>query len=157
MSASDVELILTDIFPRKISIFSSEEADDTIPELISFWQFLGRAYQLPQANDIIKFLEEIKSEFKEIMMDPVNFGMARSIFMAGNDAGYDMTNQEEMSKFMMGYNQAILSEPSSLPPQTGLFTSVGGSSSSTKSKKTQKKKKRKMAKASQKKNRKRRK
>ena len=40
MTVSNVDDILTEIFPRKISLSSDDEADDAIPELVAFWQLV---------------------------------------------------------------------------------------------------------------------
>ena len=37
---------ISDSFPRKVSLRLPEEAEDTIPELIAFWRFLGRLCEL---------------------------------------------------------------------------------------------------------------
>jgi hypothetical protein len=42
MKVPDVVELLSDIFPRKITLSSPDEADDTIPELIAFWTYLER-------------------------------------------------------------------------------------------------------------------
>lgn len=109
MDKGDVEEIVTDIFPRKISLHKPEDADDGIPELMAFWQYLGREYGLPQTNDVLELLQEIAPEFRDMMNDPANFGMAKSFFMAGRDAGFDMTNEEEMHKFVALCNASVMS------------------------------------------------
>ena len=55
MKAPDVEEIVTELFPRKISLSSPDEADEAIPELIAFWEYLQREYQLSQAKSILKY------------------------------------------------------------------------------------------------------
>jgi hypothetical protein len=49
MSADEVQIVLEELFPRKITLFSPEDAEEVIPELRAFWQFLKREYQLSQA------------------------------------------------------------------------------------------------------------
>ena len=83
LSAGDVKEILTDLFPHKISLSTPDEADNAIPELIAFWQFLKREYGLKQSNAILNLLREATSGFTRRMNDPANFGMARSFFMMG--------------------------------------------------------------------------
>lgn len=163
MTVSDVEEIVAELFPRKISLFSADEADDAIPELVALWQFLKREYQLSHADRILQYLHQLEPEFKEIMMDSSKFGMAKSFFMMGHSAGYDMTDEKDIDKFMMAYNANVLAQgpgpalPS--PGEAGLFDFLGGSQKATKKSPGQarKKKARKIAKASRKKNRKKRK
>ena len=107
MKLRDVEEIMTDLMPRKISILSAEDAKGAVPELIAFWQFLLREYNLPQAHRIIRYLEKIKSHFPSMMMDSGRFGMAKSFFMAGQEAGFDMSSQEGMDSFMHTYNDHL--------------------------------------------------
>jgi len=167
MRAEDVEIIITKLFPRKISLFSAEDADDAIPELIVFWQFLEREYKLPNADRILKFLHQIAPAFKEMMMDSSNFGMAKSFFMMGQSAGYDMTDETDSQRFIAEYNAKMLAQGPqesrglSLPSPEDFFDPFGGqqqgSSKRRGSNHVKKKKARKAAKVSQKKNRKKRK
>ena len=50
MTVEYVEMIVTRLFPQKISLFSAEEAEDAIPELVAFWQFLKREYKQSNAD-----------------------------------------------------------------------------------------------------------
>lgn len=167
MTVGDVEIIVTELFPRKISLFSAEDADDAIPELIAFWQFLKREYKQSNADKVLKFLHQIAPMFKEMMMDTSNFGMAKSFFMMGQSAGYDMTDETDSQRFMAEYNARIMAQGPqgssglSLPSPEGFFDPFGGqqhgSSKRRGSSHAKKKKVRKAAKASRKKNRKKRK
>lgn len=162
MTVRDVDELLTDIFPRKISLHSPDDADDAIPELISFWQFLLREYQLPNAEAILIFLQSLdRKKFKKEMNNPENFGMAKSFLMMGQSAGYDMTNQKDMDRFKHAYNAHLMSQemdpelPPSLPDFGSLSHRLNGTSGGMG--KSHNRKKRRMAKASRKKNRKKRK
>ena len=70
--------VVTDLFPRKISLLSPEQANDVIPELLAFWNYLKREFHLPQADAILEFLREVEPDFPGMMNDPANFGMAKS-------------------------------------------------------------------------------
>jgi len=100
MEEGDVDEILLDLFPRKITLESPDDADDVIPELSAFWQFLKREYNLSNANIILDFLHRIEAEFNDIMNDTSKFGMAKSFMTMGQSAGFDMTDQEDMNRFM---------------------------------------------------------
>ncbi len=104
MTDDDVKLVLESLFPRKISLFSPEDADDAITELIAFWQFLKREYQLSNADAILEYLHEIEPNFRDIMNDTSKFGMAKSFFMMGQKAGFDMSTQEGLNQFTLHYN-----------------------------------------------------
>ncbi len=107
MTRVEVEEILTDLFPRKVSLASSEDAGEIIPELLAFWAFLQREYQLANAGSILLFLRNIKSEFHGIMNDSTRFGMAKSFVSMGTKMGFDMTDEADMQRFMLHYNEHI--------------------------------------------------
>ena len=129
--------------------------------MVTFWQYLKRAYSLPHSDDILDFLGEIESEFKDIMNDSSNFGMAKSFFMGGQAAGFDMTDQEESEKFMALYNANLLAQGSESRPslsETELWDRIPGTiPSRNKTPKSKRKRLRKLSRASRKKNRKKRK
>lgn len=148
MGVGDVEELLTDIFPRKISIDPDEDTQDAIPELVAFWSYLNRAYQLPQAEPILRYLRGISPEtFHGWLMDPARFGMAKSFMMGGNAAGFDMSNPEEYGRYAVLHNAMAMAQDSGIGLPLGESRSK---KSATKAKRT-----RKLAKASRKKNRKR--
>ncbi len=158
MDERDINEIITDLFPRKISLSSSEDADDAIPELLAFWQFLGSKYKLSNANNIIALLTEIEPKFNHIMNDSSKFGMAKSFMTEGQKAGFDMTDQNQMNEFMQIYNKDILEGQNGIPSTpTGKAFDFNPASPSSKKTKGKKKQKRKIVKASRKKNSKKRK
>lgn len=107
MTKSKVEVILTELFPRKVSLMTPEDANSTIPELLAFWQYLKRQYKHRHADQILKFLQKLQPKFKGIMNDSSKFGMAKSILMAGVEAGFDMTSPEGLKAFQEHHNQQI--------------------------------------------------
>lgn len=107
MTVDNVKTIVTELFQRKVSLLDPNQAETTMPELIAFWQFLKREYQLPKANSILRFLQKIQPKFKGIMNDPSKFGMAKSFFTAGMQAGFDMTTEEGLKAFQEQYNQNL--------------------------------------------------
>lgn len=109
----DVEEILTDVFPRKITPESPESANEIIPELIAFWEFLQREYDLPECERVLKYLHYLGPGYADIMNDPSRFGPTKAFVMAGREAGFDMTREEEMHKFALLYNAFLQSEPQS--------------------------------------------
>jgi hypothetical protein len=99
MTMKNVEVIVAQLFPRKISLLDPAEADTAIPELMAFWQFLKREYKHPQAHKIIKFLKQIQPKFSRMMNDSSNFGIAKSFLMSGMAAGFDMTTEAGVKQF----------------------------------------------------------
>ena len=162
MNVRDVEEVVAEIFPRKITLPSPEEADEAIPELMAFWRYLQREYKLTNAEPILEWLNDFAPKFKDLMNDPRKFGIAKSFMTLGQSMGYDMTKQADVQTFMLDYNSRLLAESEAredneeeeeeaLVP----FTSLPGQQRQISRKAIQKKKnKRKMATASRKKNRK---
>lgn len=158
MTDDDVEEIITDLFARKISLVADNDGNDAIPELVAFWQYLKREYKLPDADAILKFLHQIEPRFKNIMNDPSKFGMAKSFMMMGQEAGFDMTSEEDINKFMLYYNATMAAQNRGLDmplPGPAPFEPFGERTSSlSRAEQAKKRKRRKLAKASRKKNRK---
>jgi hypothetical protein len=110
-----VQLILENLFPRKISLMQPEDADDVIPELIAFWQFLKREYQFKNADATLKYLKKLQPRYREIMNDSSRFGMAKSFMTAGTQAGFDMTTQEGLTAFQLQYNANLMAGSTDSP------------------------------------------
>ena len=115
MTSSDLEEIVSRYFPRKVSLRSPEEAEEAIPELIAFWEFLGREFALDAAQSALRYLGEIQPSFAAIMNDSSRFGMAKSLFMQGQAAGFDMTDPNQMNAFIAAYNARVATEPGGSP------------------------------------------
>jgi hypothetical protein len=110
MTLSTVEEFLFDFAPRKISV-NPEKSSAIIGELALFWEYLDRVYSLPAAKSIVEWLasDDLVARLHEDLSDPSNYGMAKSMVMAGIAAGYDMTTEAGMAEFMLAHNQASLS------------------------------------------------
>jgi hypothetical protein len=100
-----VEELITDILPKKVSLRTREEALDAIPELVAFWSFIKREYNLRNVNSILKYLEACSpGQFADSMFDPAKAGMAKSFFMSGQTAGFDMTDMNQANQYMLLHN-----------------------------------------------------
>jgi hypothetical protein len=118
--------LLTEVFPRKISLLAPEQADEAIPELVAFWSFLKREFKLANADEMLNSLHALKpGEFRGWMNDSSRFGMAKSLFSMGRTAGFEMTDKTGIDDFMNAYNQSLsLSRGIDLLP--GAASSSGG-------------------------------
>jgi hypothetical protein len=124
MSLADFNEVVFNLFPRKVST-EAEEAPAIIEELAAFWQFIERQYGLRNAAQIRATLNASAVErLRKKLADPSNFGMAKSLVMAGWKAGFDMTTQEGTQQFMEVYNRQLQGGvgPPSLPLDPGDFS-----------------------------------
>ncbi len=121
MTVGTVRNVIYDLFPRKISLASPDQADTIIPELTAFWNYLKREFRLRRADAILQVLAEAEPEFPDIMTDPANFGIAKSFFTMGQEAGFDMTTEDGLQAFMLAFNKGILENKLQAPVFTEPF------------------------------------
>lgn len=164
MDANDMEELLTEIFPRKITLSAPEDADDGLPAMIAFWEYLKREYKLSNAENILRYLRAVKpADFRKWMNDSSRFGMAKSFFSMAQSEGFDLSKEEDNQAFMALYNARLQAGAfGGLPlPGPDIFLQGGGFPFDLKPVEKSKKErdkarhKRKIARASRKKNRKR--
>ncbi len=103
-SPGDFSELLFQIIPRKVSI-DSDEAAPLVKEFKAFFDFAAREFSSLTAARLSTLcdLSAVK-KLESALGDSSNFGMAKSFFSAGAAAGFDMTSQEELQKFVMLYN-----------------------------------------------------
>jgi hypothetical protein len=117
MTLPDFKEVVFELFPSKVSM-EPDRAAAYIAELKAFWAFVHRQYGLKTAERILATLDDTAAErLRKLLADPSNYGMAKSFFMAGMRAGYDMTTQEGSQAFMQVYNARILANPLPEPPK----------------------------------------
>lgn len=108
MTKREVEIVMEETLPRKITLRDRSDAIGAVPELIALWQFLQDDYDQPNAAEIITYLEQIEHKFPDWMVDPARGGMAKQFFMGGIASGFDMSTEEGMLAYQMAYNQQLL-------------------------------------------------
>jgi len=106
MTVADATELLLEIFPQKVTM-DVANCDRVTAELAAFWKFCERAHQLELAASIAARIAALSKRFRSAMSDPANFGMAKSFATMGQQAGFDMTSQAGMNKFMIAYNASI--------------------------------------------------
>jgi hypothetical protein len=100
LDASQVREIVYEVIPRKVSI-QARAAGEIISELRAFYSFLGREFALKQANECLRVLGgDAVTRLHAALSDTSQFGMAKSMFMAGHDAGFDMTSKDGIEAWM---------------------------------------------------------
>lgn len=113
MTLGSIREFVLDYVPRKVST-DSDAAASIVGELASFWEYLDRAYELPEARPIVEWLEtdDLVARLEAELSDSSNFGMAKSLFMLGKNSGYDMTSEAGIGEFMLAYNQSLQNQSS---------------------------------------------
>jgi hypothetical protein len=92
--------IVFEIIPRKVSIEASA-ASWIIDESRAFYKFLGRELGLEQADACLRVLGgDAVKKLEAALSDPSKFGMAKSLFMGGREAGFDMDSKEGIEAWM---------------------------------------------------------
>ncbi|MEQ8790891.1 MAG: SEC-C metal-binding domain-containing protein [Pirellulaceae bacterium] len=111
LTIGSVQEFLLEHVPRKVSA-AADVAASIVYELALFWEYLDRVYQLSEAKAIAAWLKTdgLVSRLEAELSDDSKFGMAKSLFMMGREAGYDMTSQAGLDEFMMAYNESIRSK-----------------------------------------------
>lgn len=100
LDGPDLHELVFEVIPRKLSVEASA-ARSIIEELRAFYRFLQRELGLEQADECLEALGgDAVGELEAALSDPRNFGMAKSLVMAGRAAGHDMSNKEGVEAWM---------------------------------------------------------
>jgi hypothetical protein len=113
LGASELREVLFELIPRKVSI-EAAEARSIIEETRAFYTFLKRELGLRHADACLRVLGDSAVEKLEAALsDSSNFGMAKSLFMAGAEAGFDMQSKDGLAAWMESIQGKTL--PPSIP------------------------------------------
>lgn len=100
LGASELRDLFFEIIPRKLSMAPSG-ARELIEDNRAFYSFLKREYALEQANACLRVIGEgAVKKLEAALSEPSNFGLAKSLLMAGCDEGFDMDTQEGVEAWM---------------------------------------------------------
>ncbi len=145
LDAHELRQIVFDIVPRKVSV-EAAAASGIIAELRAFYSFLKREFGLKQADACLRELgSDAVKKLSAALSDKRNFGMAKSLFAAGAEAGFDMRSQKGIDAWM---RQASSMPLDSFPLPFGIPTRPASNADPS-----AKKKQRKAAKKARRKNR----
>jgi hypothetical protein len=107
LAPAELRQIVFEIIPRKVSIDASA-ASSIIQENLAFYAFLKREFGLKQADSCLRVLGgDAVKKLEAALSDTSNFGMAKSLFMGGREAGFDMDTKEGIEAWM----RAVESKP----------------------------------------------
>lgn len=115
LRTNDFRDILYHIIPAHV-IVQPEEAPNILAELKAFWQFIKREFQLKNADACLKVLNQkhILKRFTAELSNPENYGVGKQLTMQMMDADVDLEDEEQVMKFIEGYNAQI--QESMKPP-----------------------------------------
>jgi len=115
--AIDLEELLLEVYPRKVTVLNAEDAADVIPTVRDLLAFLHDTGRIPagEIKRLEREVDRIEPRFLDAVMDPANWGPARSVVQAMAGDGIDLSDQAAVDRWIGGYNTRVAS---GLPEQT---------------------------------------
>ena len=106
LKPGDLEELLLDVYPRKVTVFDPEDTQDTVPALRDLLAFLADTGRLTSAaaRRLGRELEQVAPRFADAVMDPSRWGPARSITQALVAEGVDITDSAAVQDWIARYN-----------------------------------------------------
>src|SRR5208282_4780532 len=99
------ELLLR-FYPRKITVLDRAATEDTIPAMRDFLAYIAERGEMPEgtARTLERELDRIAPRFADAVMDPSNWGMARSFVQAMVADGVDLDDQAAVDRWIATQN-----------------------------------------------------
>jgi len=109
LSPGDLEELLLHVYPRKVTVFDRADTEDTIPAVRDFLAYLAESGGMTEAaaHALELELDLIAPRFADAVMDPANWGPARSFVQAMAADGVDMSDQTAVDRWIAGYNARV--------------------------------------------------
>ena len=109
LGPGDLEELLLRIYPRKITVLDPEDTENTIPAIRDFLAYLAERGEMPagRARALERELDRIAPRFTDAVMDPSNWGMARSFVQAMAADGVEIGDQAAMDRWIATYNARV--------------------------------------------------
>ena len=106
LSEGDFRELLLRIYPRKVTVIDPEDTGNTIPAIRDFLAYLAERGQMPQGKvrALERELDQVEPRFTDAVMDPSNWGMARSLVQAMAADGVDIADQAAVDRWIAAYN-----------------------------------------------------
>jgi sirohydrochlorin ferrochelatase len=106
LTPAGLEELLLRVYPRKITILDYAETAGTIPAVSDFLTYLAETGELTRsgAAELDRALTAIAPRFGAAVMDPANWGMARSFVTMMAADGVDLDDEAEFQRWISGYN-----------------------------------------------------
>jgi hypothetical protein len=106
LKPGDLEELLLDVYPRKVTVFDAADVKDTIPAVRDLLAFLADTGRLTDsaARRLGRELDRMAPRFADAVMDPSRWGMARSLTQAMVTDGVDITDSAAVQEWIAAYN-----------------------------------------------------
>jgi hypothetical protein len=106
LKPGDLEELLLDVYPRKVTVFDAADTQDTIPAVRDLLAFLADTGRLAgaAARRLGRELDQVAPRFAEAVMDPSRWGMARSLTQAMVTDGVDISDTVAVQEWIAAYN-----------------------------------------------------
>ncbi len=100
LEADELRELVFEVLPRQLSV-DADAAGPIIQESRALYGFLQREGGLPQAGACLRVLEgDAVTKLEAALSDSSQFGLAKSLFMAGRVAGFDMDSKQGIEAWM---------------------------------------------------------
>jgi hypothetical protein len=106
LKPGDLEELLLDVYPRKVTVFDAADVQDTVPAVRDLLAFLAGTGRLTAAaaQKLGRELDRVAPRFTDAVMDPSRWGMARSLTQAMVTEGVDITDSAAVQEWIAAYN-----------------------------------------------------
>jgi hypothetical protein len=106
LGSGDIEELLLRVYPRKVTVIDVADTQDTVPALRDLLAFLADTGRLPArvARLLERELDNVAPRFADAVMDPSQWGMARSFTQAMFADGVDFGDQAAVERWIARYN-----------------------------------------------------
>jgi hypothetical protein len=109
LAEGDLGELLLEVYPRKVTVLEADDAHDVIPtvrDLLAFCRDTGRLSRA-KATRLEAELEGIEPRFADAVMDPANWGLARSLTQSMAADGVDFSDQSAVDRWISDYNGSL--------------------------------------------------
>jgi hypothetical protein len=93
LDRTDLEHLLLDLVPRKV-VASPDDASDILAATKALLRFVARTAGQSADEELLDFLDRAEPALKSALADDRLFGMAKSWFVQGKNAGFDLETEE---------------------------------------------------------------
>jgi len=120
-SPTVVELFMLDFVPRKVSLRPDEI--EALPEVLAAWvrfALTKRGLEEQFVAEAVQAVDDCADEFRDVIEDEGNFGPAKSLLLALQADGVDVTDQKAVDAWLADFNaRPVEQRPGFLGPLGG--------------------------------------